>query len=126
MQYLKRLSLLKLMQNLPNIILKSCVLGPWPRPFLSLASRGSILEKSVFSLGFFRVLGLEGCVLDSTSARRTHRSIFFCAYGIYIYTFLTYKYKFRKKTRDKFFDTVIYTHLRNLQQQETVPSPLRV
>ena len=48
-----------------------CVLGPWPWPrlFLSLASRGSVLEKSVLDLGFFCVLGLglEGCVLDSTS-----------------------------------------------------------
>ena len=40
--------------------LARCVLGPWPRAFLSLASRGSDLEKSV--------LGLERYVLDSTSA----------------------------------------------------------
>ena len=31
----------------------SCVLGPWPRAFLSLASRGSVLEKAVLGLGFF-------------------------------------------------------------------------
>ena len=32
-----------------------CVLGPWPWPraFLSLASRGSVLEKAVLGLGFF-------------------------------------------------------------------------
>ena len=40
----------------------ACVLGPWPWPwaFLFLASRGSVLERAV--------LGLEPCVLDSTSA----------------------------------------------------------
>ena len=43
----------------------ACVLGPWawPRAFLSLASKVSVL-----GLGFFCVLGLEPCVLDSTSA----------------------------------------------------------
>ena len=38
-----------------------CVLGPWPRAFLSLASRVSVLGKAVLGLG------LEPCVLDSTS-----------------------------------------------------------
>ena len=52
----------------------SCVLcpWPWPRSFLSLASRGPVLGKAVLGLdlGFFCVLGLglEPCVLDSTSA----------------------------------------------------------
>ena len=45
--------------------------GPWPRAFLSLASRVSVLGKAVLGLGFFCVLGLglglEPCVLDSTS-----------------------------------------------------------
>ena len=47
-----------------------CVLGPWPWPraFLFLASRVSVLGKAVLGLGFFCVLGLEPCVLDSTSA----------------------------------------------------------
>ena len=51
----------------------ACVLGPWPWPraFLSLASRGSVLGKAVLGLGlgFFCVLGLglEPCVLDSIS-----------------------------------------------------------
>ena len=48
-----------------------CVLGPWPRAFLSLASRVSVLRKAVLGLGFFFCvlgLGLEPCVLDSTSA----------------------------------------------------------
>ena len=49
----------------------ACVLGPWPWPraFLSLASRVSVLGKAVLGLGFFCVigLGLEPCVLDSTS-----------------------------------------------------------
>ena len=49
----------------------SCVFGPWPWPraFLSLASRGSVLGKAVLGLGlgFFCVLGYEPCVLDSTS-----------------------------------------------------------
>ena len=47
---------------------------PWPRAFLSLASRGSVLGRAVLGLGlgFFCVLGLglEPCVLDSTSATR--------------------------------------------------------
>ena len=59
------------MKNLPTILKKNCVLGlwPWPQPFLSLASRGSVFEsRSLASASdFFRVLGLEGCVLDSTS-----------------------------------------------------------
>ena len=43
--------------------LRACVLGPWlwPRAFLSLASRVSVLERAV--------LGLESGVLDSTSGR---------------------------------------------------------
>ena len=48
------------------------VLGPWPRTFLSLASTGSFFCKAVLSLGlgfFFCVVGLESCVLDSTSAK---------------------------------------------------------
>ena len=47
----------------------ACVLGPWPRAFLSLASIVSVLGKAVLGLGlgFFCVLGLEPCVLDSTS-----------------------------------------------------------
>ena len=49
-----------------------CVLGPWPRAFLSLASRGSVLGKAVLGLGFFCVLGLEPSVLDSTSAIGLH------------------------------------------------------
>ena len=50
-----------------------CVLGPWPWPraLLSLVSGGSVLGKAVLGLGlgFFCVLGLglEPCVLDSTS-----------------------------------------------------------
>ena len=53
-----------------------CVLGPWPWPraFLSLASRVSVLGKAVLGLGlgFFCVLGLglEPCVLDSTSGTK--------------------------------------------------------
>ena len=47
----------------------ACVLGPWPRAFLSLASSVSVLGKAVLGLGFFCVLGfgLEPCVIDSTS-----------------------------------------------------------
>ena len=49
----------------------ACVLGPWPRAFLSLASRVSVLGKAVLGLGleFFCVLGLglEPSVLYSTS-----------------------------------------------------------
>ena len=45
----------------------ACVLGPWPRVFLFLASRGSVLGRAVLGLGFFCVLGLQPCVLDSTS-----------------------------------------------------------
>ena len=42
---------------------------PWPRAFLFLASRGSVLGKAVLGLGVFCVLGLEPCVLDSTSGK---------------------------------------------------------
>ena len=55
----------------------ACVLGPWPWPraFLSLASRVSVLGKAVLGLGlglgFFCVLGLEPCILDSTSGNYT-------------------------------------------------------
>ena len=47
---------------------RALALGPWPRAFLSLVSRVSVLGKAVLGLGFFCVLGLEPCVLDSTSA----------------------------------------------------------
>ena len=42
----------------------------WPRAFLFLASRGSVLERAVLGFGLFCVLGLglEHCVLDFTSA----------------------------------------------------------
>ena len=50
-------------------------LCPWPRAFLSSASRVPVLGKAVLGLGlgFFCVLGLglEPCVLDSTSAKNT-------------------------------------------------------
>ena len=50
----------------------ACVLSPWPRAFLSLALKVSVLGKAVLGLGhgFFCVLGLglAPCVLDSTSA----------------------------------------------------------
>ena len=42
-----------------------CVVGPWPRAFLSLASRGSVLGLGLFCV---LVLGLEPGVFDSTSA----------------------------------------------------------
>ena len=49
----------------------ACVHGPWfwPQAFLCLASRVSVLGKAILGLGlgFFCVLGLEPCVLDSTS-----------------------------------------------------------
>ena len=51
----------------------ACVLGPWPwsQAFLSFALRESVLGRAVLGLGlgFFCVLGLglEPCVLDSTS-----------------------------------------------------------
>ena len=44
---------------------------PWPREGLSLATRGSVLGKAILGLVFFFFsvldLGLEPCVLDSTS-----------------------------------------------------------
>ena len=57
----------------------ACVLGPWPRTFQTLASRGSVLGRAVLGLGFFRFLGLglEPCVLDSTfgiDARQFYRT----------------------------------------------------
>ena len=39
----------------------------WLQVLLSLASKGSVLEKSVLGPDFFYVFGLEGCILDSTS-----------------------------------------------------------
>ena len=49
-----------------------CVLGlwPWPQAFLCLALRESVHKTWVLGLGFFCVLGLglERCVVDSTSA----------------------------------------------------------
>ena len=44
----------------------ACVLGPWPWPraFLSLASKVSVLGKAVLGLS------LEPCVLDSTSLKK--------------------------------------------------------
>ena len=54
---------------------------PWPRAFLSLASRGSVHGKAVIGLGlgFFCVfsLGFELCVLDSTSANSKHGDDFY-------------------------------------------------
>ena len=47
----------------------ACVLGPWPRAFLSSASRGAVL---VLGSDFFCVLGLEPCVLDFTSGAYRH------------------------------------------------------
>ena len=40
------------MENLPTTIEKNCILGPppWPRPFLSLASRGPVLESRSLAL----------------------------------------------------------------------------
>ena len=48
-----------------------CVLGPWPWPraFLSLASRGSVLGKAVLGLGlgfFFVSLALASSLVSST------------------------------------------------------------
>ena len=61
----------------------ACVLGPWPWPraFLSLASRVSVLGKAVLGLDlasdFFCVLGLglEPCVLNSTSGERLRKTM---------------------------------------------------
>ena len=71
---------------------------PWPREclsserlslasdfFVSLASRVSVFGKAVLGLGFFCVLGLEPCVLDSTCDGKTetflwqHQFTSFCA-----------------------------------------------
>ena len=66
----------------------ACVLGLWPWAFLTLTSKGSVLERAVIGLGFFCVLGLglEPRVLDSTFAYcHCHRQLRFsitiiCAY----------------------------------------------
>ena len=56
--------------------LARCGFGPWlwPRAFLSLVSRESVLGKSVLGLGlgFFCCLDLEPGVLDSTSDMDCH------------------------------------------------------
>ena len=45
----------------------ACVLGPWPRAFLSLASRVSVLGKAVLGLRFFFVsLSLASSLVSST------------------------------------------------------------
>ena len=46
----------------------ACVLGSWPRAFLFLASRGSVLERAVLGLGlgFFVVLALVPSLVFST------------------------------------------------------------
>ena len=44
----------------------TCALSPWPRAFPYLALIESVLGWSVLDLGFFCVLGLEPCVLEST------------------------------------------------------------
>ena len=53
--------------------LARCVVGSWPPAFLSLASSGLVLGKSVLGLGlgFFCVLSLgpKSCVLDSISSK---------------------------------------------------------
>ena len=43
----------KNMESLPTIILKNCVFGPWSwhRPLMPMASKWSVLEKSVLGLG---------------------------------------------------------------------------
>ena len=44
-----------------------CVLGPWPRAFLFLASRGSVLGNAILGLGFFfESLALAWSVVSST------------------------------------------------------------
>ena len=48
----------------------ACVLGPWPRAFLSLASRGSVHGRVVLGLG------LEPCVLEYTSDSVTPRKYY--------------------------------------------------
>ena len=78
-----------------------CVLCPWPRAFLSLASSVSVLGRAVLGLGFeffFFVLclGLEPCVLDSTSGRYLnfafHRGKAAYCFVVRVYNRLAYKY----------------------------------
>ena len=56
-----------------------CVLSPWfwHRALLSLASRGSVIGRAVLGFEFFCVLGLEPCVLDSTSDQLHSRIMYF-------------------------------------------------
>ena len=63
----------------------SLILWPWPRAFLSLASRGTVLEKAVLGLG----LGLETCVLDSTSAIYVYYSKLFLDKNSAFYCFVS-------------------------------------
>ena len=64
---------------------------PWPRAFLSLASRGSVLGRAV--------LGLEPCVLDSSSANslencgfggKNKNQSFQKLFGGYLFVFVKY------------------------------------
>ena len=72
----------------------ACVLGPWPWPrvFLSLTLRGSVLGRAVLGLGFFCVLGhaFEPCVLDSTSG------------GYFMYRFHLRSFKFNLDVKRNF------------------------
>ena len=69
----------------------ACVLGPWPWPraFLSLASRVFVLGEAVLGLGleFFCVLGLglEPYLLDSTSGGTPKLGQNICLLNIYWY-----------------------------------------
>ena len=59
--------------------LSHCVLGlwPWPRAFLSLASRGSVLERYVLGLCFVVSLALALSLMSSTPPLITNRNILF-------------------------------------------------
>ena len=63
----------------------TCALCPWS---LALASRGSVFEKSSLASDFFCILGLEGCVLDSTSA--------YCCSKKYVLESFSETYYFRR------------------------------
>ena len=52
-----------------------CVLGPWPQAFLSLASRGSVLEKAVLGLGFFFVSSTPPLHLFTGLLRQRKRAV---------------------------------------------------
>ena len=97
------------MERRPFLFLRSlprCVLGPWPKAFLSLASRGSVLGRAVLGRGFF-------CLLDSTFIQYK-----FSLFSVTITSILSSEFFNHHNLRcTKFDDSSRPTHIRNVPHQ---------